>query len=331
MNLSSRRVFELTHRYGLGITLIAMVAVFGIVNPGFLSLASAANIANQNAALAIVALGMTFVLISGSIDLSVGSILALLGVIVALVSQITGDILSAIVLGLLIAMAVGAINGGLVALLGLNSVIVTLAAFIWARGVATALTEGTSVSVAGWLPTVVNARLPHPLSVPLVVVVLTYLVGHLVLAKTRFGRYVYAVGGGEGSARQAGIRVNAVRLNVFVLSASCAGIGAVVEIGRFATAQPNAGFGLELDAIAAVIIGGTKLTGGEGSLRQTLTGVLFIAVLNTGLATVGIRDAYLLLYKGLVILFALSLEVVSGRLAARTARRDLIVDAVISA
>ncbi len=330
-DFSSRHVFEFMHRYGLPLTLVVMIAVFGVLNPGFISLASAANLVNQNAALALVAVGLTFVLIAGSIDLSVGSMLALVGVVIALVAQASGDIVSAAALGLIAALIVGVLNGALVSLLRLNSVIVTLAAFIWARGLATALTEGSSVPVTGWLPSVMNARLPHPLSVPFIIAVGVYVVGHVLLTRTQFGRHVFAVGGDERSARQVGIRLDAVRLKVFALSAGCAGLAGLVEIGRLAAAQPNAGFGLELDAIAAVIIGGTKLNGGEGSLRRTLVGVLFIAVLNTGLASVGIRDAYLLLYKGLVILFALSLEVVSERLTARSARREMVTTPEVSA
>jgi ribose/xylose/arabinose/galactoside ABC-type transport system permease subunit len=308
---------RLIQSYGLLILTVIMVSIFAVVNDNFLTLSNFQNIVEQNAALAIVAVGITFIIIAGMIDLSPGSVVALAGVIMAIVFTATGSLWLTLGAALLTCILVGAFNGSIIAWLGINPVIVTLAAYIWARGLALALTDKDSIVIQSPFIDFMNHRWLGLISPPMVLIVLVYLLGWFLLNKTRLGRYTYALGGDAVAAYQAGIPVNIYRVAIFVFSGFLVGLASVVTVSRMGAAQPNAVYGLELDAIAAVIIGGTSLSGGEGSIRQTIVGVLFLAILNNGLSTMGLRDASFLFYKGLVILLTLFFEVGSRALLRR--------------
>ena len=290
-----------------------LVVVFSVLNPRFLTLGNVLNIIDQNAALAIVAVGITFAVISTNIDLSPGSAVALSGVVLALVYVATGNGALAITAGMLAAIGIGAFNGLVIAKLGVNSIIVTLAAMTWARGLGLALTDQASVIVDAGFVSVLNQRFAGLFSIPMITVVCAYLIGDVLLMRSRIGRYTFAIGGDETAAQESGIRVSRYKFLIFVLSGFYVGLATVLTVGRQGAATPNAVFGLELDAIVAVIVGGSKLTGGEGSVRRTLIGVLFLSILNNGLSTLGMRDAHFFLFKGGVILIALALDAISIR------------------
>lgn len=295
-------------RFGLPILGVALVITFSKLNPSFFSVSSFINIAQQNAALAVVSVGMTFAVISGNMDLSPGSMIALAGMIIGLVYSSTGSLTLGFALGVLVAVSVGILNGCLVALLKLNPVIVTLAAMIWARGLALALTEGASIAVRTPFVESFNRGLwGVPLSVYMVIPV--YVLGWVLLSKTRMGRYTYSLGGDEVATRLAGINVTICKIAIFVFGGLMVGLAAIMSVCRFATAQPIFATGLELDAIIAVVIGGNSLNGGEGGLGKTIRGVLFIAVLSNGLSSLGLTDNYYYFTKGVIILVALVLEV----------------------
>ncbi len=300
--------------YGLVLMIIGMVVIFAILNKNFLTLSNLQNVLEQNAALAIVAVGITFSIISKAIDLSPASVIALTGVIIAIVFRDTGSIILALVVGVAAPMLIGLFNGTLIARIGINPVIVTLAAFIWARGLALALTEKASIVIQSPFVDLMNTRLLGLISPPMILILLAYVLGFILLTRTRLGRYAYALGGDEQAARQVGVPTQVYKIGIFLLGGFLVGIAAIITVSRMGAAQPNAVYGLELDAIAAVIIGGTSLSGGEGGLRQTIVGVLFLALLNNGLSTLGLRDASFYFYKGLVILFALFFEVTSRRM-----------------
>lgn len=305
------KVFQ---RFGLPIMIVLMMAVFATLNENFLTFSNMQNVLEQNAALAIVAVGITFSIISTLIDLSPGSVIALTGVITAIVFRDSGNIALAIVVGVLSSILIGVFNGALIAKLNLNPVIVTLAAFIWARGLALALTQKDSIIIQSSLVGFMNNRYSGVISPTMVFVVLAYILGFFMLNKTRLGRYSYALGGDEVATKQAGVPTDWYKIGIFVFSGFLVGFAALITVSRMGAAQPNAVFGLELDAIAAVIIGGVSLSGGEGRLRQTIVGVVFLSLLNNGLSTLGLRDATVLFYKGLVILMALFLEVTSRQM-----------------
>jgi ribose transport system permease protein len=158
-----------------------------------------------------------------------------------------------------------------------------------------------------------NTRFFGLISPPMILILFCYLLGSILLRKTRLGRYTYALGGDEVATKEAGIRTDWYKIGIFLTSGFMVGIASIVTMSRMGAAEPNAVFGLELDAIVAVIIGGNILSGGEGGMRQTIFGVIFLALLNNGLSTLGLRDAYFYFYKGLVILIALFIEVTSRR------------------
>lgn len=307
-------VSRIVQTYGLFFLVGGMIVIFATLNKNFLTLSNFLNILEQNAALAIVAVGVTFGIISRVIDLSPGSVIALAGVVAAIIFRESGNLILALTGGIGAAVFIGAFNGILVAKVDINPVIVTLAALIWARGLALALTEKDSIIIQSPFVSFMNTRWFGVISPPMMLILLAYILGFFLLNRTRLGRYTYALGGDEVATRQAGIPTDIYKIAIFIFSGFLVGIAALVTVSRMGAAQPNAVFGLELDAIAAVIIGGTSLSGGEGGLRQTIIGVLFLAILNNGLSTLGLRDASFLFYKGLVILFALFFEVTSRRI-----------------
>ncbi len=216
--------------------------------------------------------------------------------------------------------AAGLLNGLLVAGLGLNAIMVTLAAFIWARGLALAATNGNPIVVSNDLADVMNYSVAgFTLTAPVVLV--AYLVGWYLLARTKLGRYTYAMGGDPTAARRAGINTALYTALVFLLMGGAIAVASVITVGQLGSAQPYAGGGLELDAIIAVIIGGTRLMGGEGNIGRTAMGVAFISILNSGLLNLGLTDADFQLYRGIALLSVLSVQIWLRRRVAVEERR----------
>ncbi|HVC79359.1 MAG TPA: ABC transporter permease [Chloroflexota bacterium] len=301
--------------------LVAMIAIFGRLNGAWLTTATMVTAIEQNAPLAVVSVAMTFSIIAGIIDLSPGAMIALTGVIIGLVNQQSHDMALAVATGLGLAIGVSALHGVLVVGLEINPVIVTLAAYIWARGLATGITGTGSITVGGPLITFLNGASLFGLGAPAYIVALAYGGGWYLLNRTVLGRYTFALGGDARGARRAGIRVTRQVIFIFCLMGVAVAAAALISVGQMASAQPLAASGLELDAIIAVIIGGTRLTGGEGSVIKTLVGVAFIAILNSGLSEQGLSDAYYALCKGIAILLALSVQTLARRAADRQATR----------
>ena len=306
----------------LGAITLVMIFIFWLVTPSWLNPRTIPAIIAQNTPLALVAMAMTFSIISRHIDLSTGSVLALAGVVCGIVFRETGSLLLALPAALVVSIGVSVFNGLLVARLGLSSIMVTLAAFIWARGLALALTKGAPITVSGAWPDLVGTTVGgFSITAPLVVV--AYVVGWLLLTRTKMGRYTYAMGGDPAAARRARIDVPRYTLLVFVLMGAMVGLGSIIVVGQLASAQPYVAGGLVLDAIICVIIGGTRLMGGEGSLGRTALGVAFIAILNSGLLNLGLTDAYYQVYKGAILLGVLAVQIWLRRLAEASMRRTL--------
>lgn len=311
LRITIGRIFQ---RFGLAIMILFMVMIFASLNENFLTFSNFQNVLEQNAALAIVAVGITFNIISTAMDLSPGSVIALTGVIIAIIFRATGSLFLALAGGIGSAVLIGIFNGTLIAKMDLNPVIVTLAAYIWARGLALALTQKDSIIIDSPMVDFMNTRIADFISPTMVLVVIAYLVGAYTLNRTRLGRYTYALGQDENAAKQAGIPTDLYKIGIFIFGGVLVGAASIISVSRMGAAQPNAVYGLELDAIAAVIIGGVSLSGGEGKMRQTIVGVIFLALLNNGLSTLGLRDASVQFYKGLVILAALFFEVTSRQM-----------------
>jgi galactofuranose transport system permease protein len=274
-----RRLLAVLQHQGALIALIA-ACIFGFARYStFLTPENLVNILRQNSMVGLVALGMTFVILTGGIDLSVGAVLATAGVVAGALSS--RGTLVAVVGGVGTATVLGMLNGVVIAKARIQPFVVTLAMMIAARGLALAATNEQSVRVApeatgltwlgrGWL---------GPIPVPVLLLLLAYALGWVVLRYTTFGRHVYAVGDEEGAARLLGLKVDRVVIATYALSGMLAGLAGVVLASRLGAGQPVAGMGWELDAIAAVVVGGTVLTGGQGGAGLTLTGVLLLGVI----------------------------------------------------
>ena len=200
------------------------------------------------------------------------------------------------------------LNGLIVGRIGLDPLIVTLAAWIWARGLAVSLTNATTIGFDMGFVTLMNTPLAFGFTLSLPLVLLTFLAGWLILRRTPLGLRVYAVGGAPRMLRQAGVDDGSLRLQILLVMGLFTAVGMIVMLGRLGAAAPTAGFGLELDAIVAVILGGASFRGGTGRVRDTAIGVLFLAILNNGLSGLQMGDAQFFLIKGLIILAALTLR-----------------------
>lgn len=265
-------------RHGALIALVVACAIGATRYPEFSTPENLLNVLRQNSMLAFVALGMTMVILTGGIDLSVGALLAVGGVVAARLAERGPAV--AIAAGIGSAAALGLINGLLIARARIQPFVVTLAMLIAARGVALGATSEQSVAVSSsahafiWLG---RGEL-GPVPVPIVLAALAYLVGWCTLRYTRFGRYLFAIGDDEQAARLMGLDVDRVLIAAYTLSGALAGLAGVVLAARLGAGQPVAGTGWELDTIAAVVVGGTLLTGGQGGVGATLTGVLLLGV-----------------------------------------------------
>ena len=296
-------------RFGTVAGLIGLCLLLWILTPHFLTVANALNVMEQTSINAIVAVGMTFVIISGGIDLSVGSLVALSGVVLASALKSGWPVPLAMAAGLGVGAATGLINGLVIAFGRLPPFIMTLGMMSVARGAALLMTDGRPISGfdAGFRSIATGRVLGVP--APIVLTVAIYAVAHFVLSRTRFGRYVYGIGGNEEATRLSGVNVRFHKTMVYVVSGVTSAIAAVLLTARLNTAQPIAGIMYELDAIAAVVIGGTSLSGGEGNLGGTLIGALTMGVLRNGLNLLGVSSFLQQLVIGVVIIVAVLVDV----------------------
>ena len=295
--------------YLMTLVLIALVVVFAVASPVFFSTANFLNIGRQTALVTIIAVGMTFTIVSGEIDLSVGAQLALAGVVASTAMQATGgQLMAGVIAGLLLGAVVGLANGLMTTGLGIPSFLVTLATLGICRGLALLISGGQPVLANNsWFWAAFNNGVYFGIPVPVWWTVLALLVGTYLLHVNAFGRKVYAVGGNRQAARYSGIRVDRVKILAFVLTGVLAGLAGLILTARGQGARPDVGGGIELDVIAAVILGGTSLFGGRGLIVGTLVGSLMIGVINNGLTLLGADSATQSIVKGLIIILAVTL------------------------
>jgi ribose transport system permease protein len=309
------RIAGSLRQHGALVALVAVVLVASLRYEAFPTPENLLNVLRQNSMLGLIALGMTFVILTGGIDLSVGSLLAIAGVLAANVAH--RGILAALFAGVGAAALLGLVNGVVIARARIQPFITTLAMMIAARGLALAATGEQSVRVDRlsesftWL----GRGMIGPVPVPVVVLFVAFALGWLVLGHTRFGRHVYALGDNEEAARLMGLNVSSVTIGVYTVSGALAGLGGVLLASRLGAGQPVAGTGWELDAIAAVVVGGTLLTGGKGGAGSTLVGVLLLGVLFNLFNLEGtISPWWQWVLRGL---FLLVVVIVQSRLSAR--------------
>lgn len=283
---------------------MVLVAVFAIATEHFFTVATFRTVTNQLPDLLLVSVGMTFVILTGGIDLSVGSILALSGAVAGVaMADYQVPLASALLLAVATGAACGLLNGILVARWSLPSFIVTLGMLEVARGATYLVADSQTKYVGGAIE-----RLASPvvwgLTVPVLASIAVVAVGQLALDRSAFGRRLVAVGSSDAAAFLCGIDARSVRVAAFTISGLMCGLAAISQTARLAAADPNAGTGLELQAIAAVVIGGTSLMGGRGSVVATMLGVAIIAVLGAGLAQLGVQEPTRRLITGGVIVAA---------------------------
>lgn len=290
--------------------LILLSAGLSIASPNFLTASNLFSVLRQVSYSGLIAFGMTFVILIGGIDLSVGAVLALVGIVTAGLIQSGMDPILASCVGLLLGAACGAVNGLLVSVGRIAPFIATLATMILYRGIAQEYSQSKPVSIntEGFFNSIGSGYVFDTVPVPVVMMLMVYAVLWFVLKKTRFGRHVYALGGSEDVARISGLKTGRLKVWVYTLSGVMAALAALVVTSRLSSASPNAGAMYELDAIAAVVLGGTSLAGGRGWIFGTLVGVVLLGVLSNGLNLLNVSANYQLIIKGAVILFAVLLD-----------------------
>ncbi len=289
--------------YGIFVALVLECVILGVSTDAFFSTGNLSNVLRQNAFTAILAAGMSFAILTGGIDLSVGSVVGLSGVLCADVLNRGGGLAAGIGAGLLVGAVVGGVNGLVVTRVGIPPFVTSLAMMLIVRGAAYKYTDARTIS--GLPPGF--AALSQGLG-PTVVMVAVFALTWLLLMRTPFGRHVYATGGNREAAWLAGIRVDGVLLRVYALCGTCAGLAGVLVASRLNAGYPKAGEFYELDAVTAVVVGGTSLFGGRGSIWGTLAGAFFIGILNNGLNLFHVEPYDQLIAKGLVLLAAASLD-----------------------
>ncbi len=274
----SARVASLLMRQGALVALLLLVLFGALRYQGFLSSFNISTLLSYNAMFGLIALGMAFVIITGGIDLSVGSVAAFASVVAALVSPY--GLLVGILVPVLAATFLGLFNGLAITRFGIPFFIATLAMLLGARGLALIFANNRTVPVAyeGGFTAIGQGSL-YGVPIPVIILVGAYLIGMLVLGHTRFGRHVLAIGGNEEAARLMGLPVDRIKLVVYTMSGALAGLAGVLLAAQFGAGQPLEGLGWELSAIASVVVGGTLLTGGRGSIGATLVGVLLLGLI----------------------------------------------------
>src|ERR1700754_3138245 len=300
------------------VTLIVLVAFFSLTSRSFASLDNAANILTQISVTGIMAVGLTFVILCAEIDLSVAAIANVTGIAVAYFTLQEGYVNIANV-PLLGCFMLGVVNAAGITLIGIPSFIMTLAMMQIGAGICALLVRGQIAYAVPDLVSLLGAGRVAGISCLVLVAAVFLLAGHLVLTYTRFGRYVYMVGGNREAAEYSGLNVNMILGSVMVIAAVCSGIGGMLGVAHFGSAQQNEFDTYLLDSIAAVVVGGTSLFGGRGGIGNTIIGLFVLGVLNNGLDHVNIDSFLKILIRGLILLAALIINVYAQRLRARAA------------
>ncbi|HWR43858.1 ABC transporter permease subunit [Sporomusa sp.] len=290
----------------LGLLLISLA--LALLSDRFLTVNNLLNVTRQVSLNAIISVGMTLVILTGGIDLSVGSIVAMAGSITAGLMSAGQGMGTAIIAGIAIGSILGAINGLLITKGKVPPFIATMGMMTVARGYTLVYTEGRPITGLTedfrWLGGGYITGIP----VPVVIMALIFIAAYFLLKKNQLGRYIYAIGGNEEAARLSGIGTKKILVTVYTLSGLLAGLSGIILTSRLNSAQPTAGMGFELDAIAAVVLGGTSLAGGLGTIGGTLVGAMIIGVLDNGLNLLNVSSFYQQVAKGLVILLAVLLD-----------------------
>lgn len=305
------KVTDVYNKYGTILILLFLIAIVTIVSPNFLAMNNIMNILQQISVNGLIALGMTFVILTAGIDLSVGSILALSGMVLGMMILSGVNEVLAILIVLVLGAVLGFTNGFFISKVKLEPFIVTLATMTMFRGITLIISDGIpamGVTASAPILDFLSQGKLFGVPIPTIIFLVVFLVLMVLLQNTVFGKGVYAIGGNEEVARLSSVPTDKIKTSVYVISGIMSAFAGIILTSRLSSSQPTAGVGFELDAIAAVVIGGTSLAGGRGRIFGTLIGVLIIGVINNGLNIMGVSAFYQQFIKGLIILIAVVLD-----------------------
>jgi len=290
--------------YGIILGFLVLCLVISIATPDFLVSKNILNILRQSSIIGIIATGMTFVIISGNFDLSVGATAAFSGAIAASLLNAGQNILVAIIVPLIVGSLIGMVNGVLASIINIPSLIATMGMVAIIRGAILLYTGGYPISTNNNTFSIIGNGYLFGIPIPVIIFFSGIIIAYIILMKTRFGRRVYSIGGNPQASRLSGINVDFYKISVFVLNGFMAALAGIVLCSRLSIATPVAGEGYDLDSIAAVVIGGTSVLGGEGNVLRTVIGVLLLSVISNGFNLLGVNIYFQYIFRGLIILAA---------------------------
>lgn len=301
-------VKKMFNKYAIYLVLLALVIFFSIASDVFLSVENIMNVLRQVSVVGIVAVGMTFVILTGGIDLSVGTVIAVSGVITAQLMVNGVHPILAILAAIAVAVIIGIFNAFFTHEFKLNPMIVTLGVMTILKGVSYIVTGGLPVYGFSEEFKIIGQGYIGPVPIPIIIMLVCFAIGYFILNYTSFGTSVYGLGGNEEAVRLAGINIRKTKYGVFVICAILSAIAGIVLLSRVNNAQPNAGFGYEMDVITGVVLGGVSMSGGEGKITGVFVGILVMAVLANGMLLMGISEYFQWVVKGSVMLLAISYD-----------------------
>ncbi|MDU4934561.1 MAG: ribose ABC transporter permease [Peptostreptococcaceae bacterium] len=303
---------ELLVKYKSLLGLVLLIAVVSILNPSFLSPKNIMNILRQTSVNAVIAAGMTFVILTGGIDLSVGSILGISGAVCASILVSGQNVVIAVLAALVVGAVVGFLNGFIISKGKLQPFIATLATMTVLKGLTLVYTNGNPITLGSNELAMSFGKIGGGtilgIPTPAMIMILVFMVCYYILHNTKMGRYTYALGSNEEATKLSGLNTDKIKIWVYTISGILASIAGIIITSRLYSAQPTAGSGYELDAIAAVVLGGTSLNGGKGKITGTIIGALIIGVLSNALNILDVSSYYQTMVKGAVILLAVLLD-----------------------
>jgi len=309
--MNSKQFFR---KYGILVVLVLLILFFSAMTSSFLSVQNLFNILRQVSITGIVAVGMTYVLLTGGLDLSVGSLLAVTGVTASmLIVKQNVNPWVAMLAAILFTTLLGVVTGLIIQKIDLPPMIATLGMMTIVRGLSFIITGGLPVYGLPAAFAMIGQGYVWVIPIPVIIMVIVFIVGAFVLNKTYFGRYFYAMGGNQEAARLAGVNVNRIKVATYTINAFLCGIAGIILMFRINSGQPTAATGMEMDVITATVLGGVSLSGGEGRITGVLVGCIIMGVLSNGLIIMNVGEYYQMVVKGLVLVLAVSFDKISQR------------------
>lgn len=301
-------------KYFILYAVIALIIILTMLSDSFLSLHNIINILRQSSMVAIIAVGVFFAIVSGGIDISVGSTVGLAGVIMAKsLVELNLPIFLGIIIGLAVGTFVGLINGLLVAKRNIPPFVATLGTMGAVRGLTYVLTNAYPVSGLPKGIDFIGRGYVGPIPVPIIIMLVVYVLAYIVAEHTRVGRFIFAIGGNEEAAHLSGIKIDKYRIFAYMTSGGLAALSGIILVSRLASGQPNAGLNYEFEAITSAVVGGTSLSGGKGTILGVLFGALFISILLNGMVLLNISSYYQQMLKGIVLILAVMVDVARNK------------------